>query len=262
MSDQRTSEQPMLRIPRSANPTPTATRLAHRRVPVRLYLGGAAAVIVGLLAASMQLGWFSTSGRVDADGQAVTLTASSTGADLKGWMTIQQVLDAYGITKADFYRTFAIPSDVATDATLGPLGESVPGFELTLVRTWIDARATGGTTPAATPVAVTASAATAAVATATPVASASARGTADSTGTAPVGTPSASATHAAADGTEPSVRGTTTIDELVTIAHSTRAELADRFGIPTSTPGSTPLSQLDGVADVSVPDLRAWATGA
>ena len=258
------SERPMLRIPRSATPTPTSTRLGNHRIPLPAYVGGAAVLVVTLLAASMQLGWFSTSGRVDSEGKAITLTASSAGADLKGWMTIAQVLDAYAIPKDVFYATFGIPSDVSTDATLGPLGEDVPGFELEQVRTWVDARngtSTGDPTTTV-PVAVTSTASARAVpatgepSTVTAKPSVQATATAAPTAVSPAPTASAATTHSASDGTPQTVRGTTTLDELIALAHTTRATLTERFGIPASLPGSTTLSEIDDV--VSVPDLRTW----
>lgn len=255
------SERAMLRIPKSAAPVPTATRLANRRVPVRLYLGGAAALILALVAGSIGLGWYSTSGRVDSDGRAVTLTAASSSEDIKGWMTIAQVLDAYAIPKDLFYATFGIPAGVATDATLGPLGEEVPGFELEQVRTWLDARTAGTVTTAGT------GAATVETRDATPIARASSGTATSQATTSPSATststakpsPSPTATRGTTDGEPQVVRGTTTLDEFVALAGTTRAILEERFGIKASLPGSTTLSSLDDA--VSVPDLRAWLAG-
>ncbi len=250
-----------LRIPRSANPIPTTPRLQHRALPIPLYALGALALITGLLVLSTQLGWFVTSGKVDGTGNRITLTSSSSGADLKGWMTIQQVLDAFGVSKQEFYGAFGLPSDLATDEKLGPLGESVPGFALEDVRTWLDVRSTLPT--AVTPEVV----ATAVASTSTSVGNSAS--SAPSATHTPSGTPSSTGTpteEPARDGTGSGsttfrVRGSTSLDELVAATNVSRATLLTLFGIPESADGAIALEDLaaNGVPGVSVDAVKDWA---
>ena len=256
-----TSSVPMVRVPRSAQPVPTPTRRASRPVPALLYAGGSLVLITALIAGAKQVGWFATSGRIDpATGQAITLTAASTGADLKGWMTIQQFLDAYNLDKATFYADFGLPAGIATSEKLGPLGEEVPGFELEQLRTWVDARGAAGPTPA--------------VPEATAAAAPAATEDAGIAATAPLGTPVATPSgspsgDALRDGSgdglggASSVRGSTTVDQLVSQTGASRAELERRFGIAASVDGATRLRDLiaGGSLKVEISDIRTWAEG-
>ena len=228
-------DTPQLKIPRSADPVPTAPKLKQKRIPLGLYLGGALTLIVGLIFSASSIGWFQTSGRVDGSGGKIELTATSTGADLKGWMTIQDLLDAFSIPKEEFVATFNLPSDIDTTEKLGPLGESVEGFELEAVRTWLDARvqvANGEVPESADP-----------AASHEPQSGALGDGTGEWADAAV------------------QVRGRTTLDELVAATGSSRAELFEVFAIPTSVPGSTRLVDLEsvGVTGVEVLDVRIWA---
>lgn len=139
MSTASTAE-PQVRIPRSANPVPTSPRRPSRALPVPVYAAGALVLVAALIVGAKQVGWFATSGRVDGEGKAITLTTSSTGGDIKGWMTLQQVIDGFGVSKAELYAAFGIPASVSTDTGVGPLGEEVEGFDVPTLRAWIDAR--------------------------------------------------------------------------------------------------------------------------
>ena len=72
-------------------------------------------------------------------------TAGAVPEDVKGWMTVQQVLDAFPVTKAALYEHFGIPADTPTDATLSSLKEtgSLTGFDVPTLRTWLGERGTG-----------------------------------------------------------------------------------------------------------------------
>lgn len=94
-------------------------------------------------------GLWSVTGRINL-APGVRLNA----ADLKGWMTLQQVMDGMGLDKAELYARGKIPADIPTTAALKDLEAIVPGFETSTLR---DALATVGTSPApqaATPAAV------------------------------------------------------------------------------------------------------------
>jgi hypothetical protein len=58
-------------------------------------------------------------------------------------MTVQQVLDAFPVTKAALYQHFGIPADTPTSTTLSSLKEAgdLSGFDVPTLRTWLSERA-------------------------------------------------------------------------------------------------------------------------
>ena len=78
-------------------------------------------------------------------GERVAPTAGAVPEDVKGWMTVQQVLDAFPVTKAALYQRFGIPADTPTDTTLSSLKEAgdLSGFDIPTLRTWLGEQATG-----------------------------------------------------------------------------------------------------------------------
>ena len=146
-------DQPMLRIPKSAHPTPTPTARASRRVPVLAYAGALIAIVAVLVIGTQTLGWFATSGQMrsgeqagggagggDAtgEGRAAPQAGAST-AEIKGWMSLQQVLDAYPVTKEALYAHFGISADTPTSTTLSGLTEEgSTSMKVPDLRAWID----------------------------------------------------------------------------------------------------------------------------
>ena len=133
-------EQPMLRIPKSAHPAPTPTTHGKRRVPVLAYVGVLLALIGVLVVGSQTLGWFKTTGQMtSSSGEKVAPAAGAPTTDIKGWMTIQQVLDAYPVAKDTLYAHFGIPADLPTSTTLSELKEGgVGSLDVPTLRSWID----------------------------------------------------------------------------------------------------------------------------
>ncbi|MEI6620788.1 MAG: hypothetical protein WCP28_02635 [Actinomycetes bacterium] len=173
------STQPMLRIPRSAHPTPTEPRLRSRRLPAWAYALVILVVSGGLLIAAGATPWYATTGRdaqVAKAGSASVPAANAAGtgadaaknpaagtdaannpaagkgtgtdsankvaptsgdvADIKGWMTLQQVLDGYPVSKDALYQAFSIPADTPASTTLQKLAEST-GADVPAIRTWV-----------------------------------------------------------------------------------------------------------------------------
>lgn len=139
------SDQPMLRIPRSAHPVPTPARRVSRRVPLLAYVGGIVLLIAASIMGAQALGWYESGAKVNAAGERIAPTTGASTADIKGWMTIQQVLDAYPVTKAALYARFDIPADTPTSIGLGELKETGTGsMEIPELRAWIDEGAPAG----------------------------------------------------------------------------------------------------------------------
>lgn len=135
-----TPDQPMLRIPKSADPTPTPTAHRSRRVPLLAYVGIALALVGILVVGSQTMGWFKTTGQMTSStGEKVAPAAGAATTDIKGWMSIQQVLDAYPVTKEALYAHFGIPADTPTTTTLSELKEGAVGtVDVPTLRSWID----------------------------------------------------------------------------------------------------------------------------
>lgn len=135
-----TPDQPMLRIPKSAQPAPTPTTRSNRRVPVLVYVGVLLAVVGILVVGSQTLGWFKTTGQMTSStGERVAPAAGADTYEIKGWMTLQEVLDAYPVTQATLYARFAIPADTPTSTTLSELKESgTSSLDVPTLRSWID----------------------------------------------------------------------------------------------------------------------------
>lgn len=134
-------------------------------------------ILMGMIFGAQMVGAWSVSGKT------LVEDGKLSAADLKGWMTLQQVMDGLGKTKEEVYAAGGIPSDVPATTALKDLEGIVPGFEISTLRTRLAAKP--GTTAPAVPAAPAAPVAP----TATPTAKAT---------PATAGTPGAKATDPAA----------------------------------------------------------------
>jgi len=140
-----------LTIPRGRRPVPTQTRLHTRRVPVAMY------VIALLVIPSLVVFGFMAAGLWATTGTSVTAQASTpsedggTGpaapadpADVKGSMTVQQVVDAFPtITAVQVLTQFGAPLDTPTSTQLKDLVESSDGMDIPAVRVWLVKQTSG-----------------------------------------------------------------------------------------------------------------------
>lgn len=99
-------------------------------MPVNRYLMPVIVIValLGTVMIAQAVGVWSTSGRTTVDMNSLSA------ADIKGWMTLQQVADGLGIPLADVYAAGAIPADVAPETALKDLEGLVEGFETSLLR--------------------------------------------------------------------------------------------------------------------------------
>lgn len=169
-------------------------------------------VLFGTVFGSQQLGLWSVTGRT-----AVNV-ANMTAADLKGWMTLTDVMTGIKISKPELYDLMKIPADVPETAALKDLEKIVPGFETSTLRDALTAR--GAAAPAL--IAPTAVAPT-------PVAPAI-QATVRITGTGAL-----SATHATDDGTRPTPTAlppgvTLSVDQIK--GSMTLRQVSEQTGVP------------------------------
>jgi hypothetical protein len=143
-----------LTIPAGRHPVPTQTRLHTRRVPVAMYVLALlvipAMVVVGFMSAGL---WATTGTSITAqagtpaadggtDGGAPAAPANP--ADVKGSMTVKEVIDAFPkITAAQILAQFGAPLSTPTSTQLKDLVEGGNGMDLPGVRTWLEKQAAG-----------------------------------------------------------------------------------------------------------------------
>lgn len=99
-----------------------------------------AALVLVLFFGSIQVaqyaGLWSVSGKLAPDGGPVQLSGADP-AEIKGWMSVQQVLDAYPVDQAALYARFGIPADVPASTPLKELEALAEGFSVTDLRAWV-----------------------------------------------------------------------------------------------------------------------------
>jgi hypothetical protein len=135
-----------LTIPAGRRPEPTQTRLRTLRVPVAVYVLALLVipgmVVLGFMSAGL---WATTgtsssaqagTGSADGGGNAVAPAAP---ADVKGSMTVQQVVDAFpAVTAAQVLAQFNAPPSTPTSAQLKELVEASDGMDIPALRTWLE----------------------------------------------------------------------------------------------------------------------------
>jgi len=95
------------------------------------------AALLGTALVAQAAGLWSTSGR-----DAVDVTRM-TPADIKGWMTLQQVIDGVGVSQAELYALVDIPADLPTSTALKDMEALVPDFSVETLRENLTAWAAG-----------------------------------------------------------------------------------------------------------------------
>ena len=101
--------------------------------------------LLGTTLTAQAFGVWSISGKTAVNLEKITP------ADLKGWMTLQQVVDGLQISKEQVYAAGKIPADVPLTTPLKDLEKLVPGFETSVLRDALTKELGGTTTTVATP---------------------------------------------------------------------------------------------------------------
>jgi len=138
-----------LTIPRGRRAVPTQTRLRTRRIPVAMYV---AALL--LLPTLMVVGFMSAGLWANSETTATTQSGTRAGtpsgesgagaaapgapADVKGSMTVQQVIDAFPpITAAQLLGKLGAPLNTPTSTQLKTLVEKGNSIDIPTLRTWL-----------------------------------------------------------------------------------------------------------------------------
>jgi hypothetical protein len=238
MSKISKEEEKQLRISPNMHPVPTDKKLRSANIPLIGYVVFVVILIVGLVGTAKTLGWYGTSGKITASGEAITLTANSTGADLKGWMTLESFINAYGITKKEFEVEFKAPAGLDPAGTLGELGAITDELvSMETLRAWVDAGHQLGLADPATAVSESPSAA-------------------PSKESTPIGTGTPSSTDSTGAFI---IKGRTTIQEILTQTKISKSDFYTRFKIPETLPTSAAVSTIkDVVPDFEITVIQDW----
>jgi len=109
------------------------------RVNLVVYAALVLVLFLGVIETAKLAGVWSTSGKLTASGEQVQITGTDP-AEIKGWMTIDDVLTAYRVPKEQFYTQFQIPADLPAATPLKEIEPLVPDFSVTAVRDWLAMR--------------------------------------------------------------------------------------------------------------------------
>jgi len=149
LRDAKTAPVPVLAIPRGRLAVPTQTRLHTRRIPVAMYVAALLLLPTLMVAGFMSAGLWAnaeTSATTQAGTQAGTNSGESGAgadapaapADVKGSMTVQQVVDAFPpITAAQILGKLGAPLNTPSSTQLKTLVEKGNSIDIPTLRTWL-----------------------------------------------------------------------------------------------------------------------------
>ncbi len=95
------------------------------------------AVFFGVLGGAKAAGVWSVSAKVTSTGERVAPTGQDV-SEIKGWMTLADVTEAYNVPLADIITEFELPVDTPETEQLKNLESEK--FSVTNLRTWLSAR--------------------------------------------------------------------------------------------------------------------------
>ena len=90
-------------------------------------------LLMGTVGVAQALGVWQVSGK-----EMVNVAHLTSGADVKGWMTLQQVADGAGIDTVSLYIALGLPAEIPPATALKDLEQILDGFEVSLVREVVD----------------------------------------------------------------------------------------------------------------------------
>jgi hypothetical protein len=94
-------------------------------------------VFMGVILGAQQLGWWTTSGKVDGAGQSAQPSAGDA-ESIKGWMTLDQVSTTFGVPVPEILSAFDLPADTPASTALKDLESDT--FDIPALRTWLAER--------------------------------------------------------------------------------------------------------------------------
>lgn len=139
---------PELSIPRGRRPVPTHTNLHTRHIPVAMYVAALILLPTLIVGGFMRAGlWASAEQSTTAQAARAGMTSGEDGAnveaptvaaDVKGSMTVKQVVDAFPpITAAQILAKLGAPLGTPTSTQLKTLVEKGNSIDVPTLRTWL-----------------------------------------------------------------------------------------------------------------------------
>lgn len=192
--------------------------------------------LFGSYAIARLTGDWSVSGK-----QTITVEQMTSGADVRGWMTLEQLSTGFGIPLDELYALTGIPAGTPPETALKEMEQVVPGFEVSQVRLQINAWLAGGeppavesqpTTPAPTPAA-------------TPEPTIEHQSQGDGSGTGPTPLPPGMRLPAA------EIKGRHTLQEIADQCQVSLPELLKILGLPENTNPATTVKTLVGQGNIT-----------
>jgi len=88
-----------------------------------------AVALLGSVGIAQATGAWEVSGK-----QEISVGGLTSSEDVRGWMTLQQVADGFGLKVDDLYTMLSLPADLPAETALKELEGLIAGFETTSVR--------------------------------------------------------------------------------------------------------------------------------
>ena len=120
--------------------TPTQNRWRSWKVNIFVYMLIGLFLFIGSCQVAHLAGLWYTSGKVSVTGETIKATGANP-AEIRGFMTIQEVLTAYNVTWEEFYKKFNLPKDTELTSPLNTLEKKSADFSVTKLRDWLIERA-------------------------------------------------------------------------------------------------------------------------
>lgn len=95
------------------------------------------AVFMGVILGFQGAGLWSTSGKVNAAGEAIQPSAMDVNT-IKGWMTLEQVSTTFNVPVGEILSNFDLPADTPVSTPLKDLESDT--FDITGLRAWLQER--------------------------------------------------------------------------------------------------------------------------
>ena len=119
---------------------PTHNKWLSWKVNIFVYMLIGLILFFGSCEGARLASWWNTSGKISVTGDTITATGADP-TEIRGFMTIQEVLTAYKLTWEEFSKKFNLPADTALSSPLNTLEKVSPDFSVTKLRDWLIERA-------------------------------------------------------------------------------------------------------------------------
>jgi len=94
-------------------------------------------ILLGGIGLAQSAGIWSVSGKVTSDGSKIAVTGKDVN-EIKGWMTLEEVINGYGLDQEEIYQTFNLSTDLAVSTALKDIAaQTDEALSPTIIREFI-----------------------------------------------------------------------------------------------------------------------------